>query len=215
MQTDDGLVVLARQGDMDAFAALVRRHQDPVYRALYRLVSSEQDAQDLAQEVFLRVYRSLDSFTGAAAFATWLHRITRNAATDWLRARRRQLPAMPWPGPAESDSAAAREPPSPEGSAEDSVLRRAQAFALRQALERLPPDARQVLLLRHLQHLNYDQIASALQVPVRTVETRLYRARAALRKTLAVAADGEGGESHEVCGSPTPAGRLLGPGTGG
>lgn len=205
-EQDEALARRAQQGNMSAFAALVDRHKGHVYRTLFQVVGDEQDAQDLAQEVFLKVYRALASYRGDAAFSTWLHRLTLNTAFDWLRVRRRR----PLQVPLEPTLEQGLEPASPEGSAEEVALGLERRELLRQALQDLPPDYRQVLLLRHFHHLSYQEIAERIRAPVRTVETRLYRGRALLKEALAAR---EGGGSSAVPGRTAAPGRVLGRGS--
>jgi RNA polymerase sigma-70 factor (ECF subfamily) len=212
-QRDEALAFEAQQGNMQAFADLVDRHKGRIYRTLFQVVGNDQDAQDLAQEVFLKVYRSLAGYRGDAAFTTWLHRLTLNLAFDWLRARKRrplQVPLEPPPDPA--DDRPALELASGEETPEDTALRHDRHQQLHKAIQELPPDYREVVLLHHFHHLSYQQIAERLDAPVRTIETRLYRARLLLKKTLT---EWEGGDSGDVRRSPPAAGRLLGSGAHG
>ncbi|BAD39166.1 RNA polymerase ECF-type sigma factor [Symbiobacterium thermophilum IAM 14863] len=204
---DETLAFAAQQGDMDAFAALVERHKGRVYRTLYQVVGDAADAQDLAQEVFVKVFRNLGSYRGDAAFTTWLHRVTLNVAFDWLRARKRRpltVPLEPPPGEEEHRQA---DLPSPEAGPEELTLREERRRRLRDAIDRLSPDYKEVVLLYHFYHLSYQQIADRLGVPVRTVETRLYRARANLKRMLV---SWEGGERVEVQRCAPAPGSVLG-----
>lgn len=199
VHADAGLVAQAQQGDRVAFATLVDRHRDRVYRILVRMVGDDQDAQDLAQEVFLKLYRSLGGFRGDADFTTWLHRLTVNLALDHLRARSRQplqVPLTPLPDRVDAGP-----------SAEDSVLHHERQRQLLAAVQDLPLAYRRTLLLRHQHHLTYEQIAAHIRAPVRTVETHLYRARALLRAALKAA---EEGQRRELPGSAPAPGSLLG-----
>lgn len=203
---DEELAFQAQQGNMQAFADLVDRHKGRVYRTLFQVVGSDQDAQDLAQEVFLKVYRSLAGYRGDAAFTTWLHRLTLNLAFDWLRARKRrplQVPLEPSPDPEERP---AREVASADEGPEELALRQDRHRQLHKAIQELPDDYREVVMLHHFHHLSYQQIAERLDAPVRTIETRLYRARLLLKKVLT---ETEGGGSSEVRRSTAVAGRLL------
>jgi len=201
-ERDDVLAAQAQNGNMTAFAALVDRHKGHVYRTLFQVVGHEQDAQDLAQEVFLKVYRSLAGYRGEAAFSTWLHRLTLNTAFDWLRARRRR----PLQVPLEPALEQGHEPANPEGSAEEMALNLERRELLAQALQDLPPDYRQVLMLRHFHHLNYQEIAERIRAPVRTVETRLYRGRALLKQALSAREGGGNSAMRERAAAP---GRVL------
>jgi RNA polymerase sigma-70 factor (ECF subfamily) len=212
VERDEHLALAAQQGNTAAFATLVERHKGRVYRTLYQVIGDEQEAQDLAQEVFLKVYRALPGYRGDAAFTTWLHRLTLNLAFDWLRARKRRPLQVPLEPPPDPDERPALELPSPDEGPEDAALRRERYRQLHAAIQGLPPDYREVILLYHFYHLSYQQIADRLGVPVRTVETRLYRARILLKKTLATA---EGGDSGGVQRTAPVVGSLLGTGAHG
>lgn len=204
---DEALAFEAQEGNMQALAALVERHKGRVYRTLYQIIGNAEDAEDLSQEVFLKLFRALGSYRGDAAFTTWLHRLTLNAAFDWLRARRRRPLTVPLEPPEEE----AREPVTPvappaEGP-EETALRSERRQQLRQAIEALSPEYRDVVILYHFHHLSYQQIGDRLGLPVRTVETRLYRARAQLRKRLMAM---EGGDGGGVQGGSPPPGCVLG-----
>jgi RNA polymerase sigma-70 factor, ECF subfamily len=206
---DEALAIEAQQGNMQAFAALVERHKGRVYRTLYQVVGDEQDAQDLSQEAFLKVYRSLAGYRGDAAFTTWLHRLTVNLALDWLRARKRRPIQVPLEPPGDRDERPAIEPAAPEEGPEEAALRHERRLHLQQAIQGLPSDYREVVLLYHFHHLSYQQIADRLDCPVRTVETRLYRAKQLLKKTLT---GGEGGDGGGVQSRAAVPERVLGSG---
>ncbi len=192
---------------MDAFAALVNRHKGRVYRTLYQVVGDAADAQDLAQEVFVKVFRNLGSYRGDAAFTTWLHRVTLNMAFDWLRARKRRPLTVPLEPPPGQEEQRMPDLPSPEAGPEELTLREERRRNLRAAIDRLSPDYKEVVLLYHFYHLSYQQIADRLGIPVRTVETRLYRARANLKRMLTSL---EGGERVEVQRCAPATGGVLG-----
>lgn len=203
---DETLAFQAQEGNMEAFAALVERHKGRVYRTLYQVVGNAEDAQDLAQEVFVKLFRSLSSYRGDAAFTTWLHRLTLNLSFDWLRARKRRPLSVPLEPPPDREEARAPEPVSPDEGPEELALRAERRENLRKAILQLSDDYREVVLLYHFHHLSYQQIGERLGVPVRTVETRLYRARAQLRRLLTSA---EGGDSGGVRSGSPISGRLL------
>lgn len=206
-ERDETLAFEAQQGNMQAFAVLVDRHKGRVYRTLFQVVGDEQDAQDLSQEVFLKVFRALSGYRGEAAFTTWLHRLTLNLAFDWLRARKRRPLQVPLTPPPDQEDRPAIEPVSPDETPEETVLREDRRQQLREAIHRLPPDYREVILLHHIHHLSYQQIAERIDAPVRTIETRLYRARAMLKKMLT---EGEGGAGSGVHGRAVEASTVLG-----
>lgn len=192
-QRDEALAFEAQQGNMPAFATLVERHKGRVYRTLYQVVGDEQDAQDLAQEVFLKVFRSLAGYRGDAAFTTWLHRLTLNLAFDWLRARKRRPLQVPLEPAADPEERPAPEIATADEGPEEALLRNDRRRELQQAIQNLPPDYREVILLYHFHHMSYQQIADRLDTPVRTVETRLYRAKALLKRMLTGTEGGDGG----------------------
>lgn len=202
--TDEELLSLTAQGDMGAFGQLVERHKDRVYRVVYRMVAHDQDAQDLAQDVFLRAYRSLYTFRGDSRFTTWLHRLTVNLTLDWLRSRGRRPVQVPIE-PAGDDA-----PPvsvvAPEPGPEEQTLRSERRKELWTAIQALPPDYREVVVMHHFHGLSYQSIAERLGCPLRTIETRLYRARHQLKRILT-----EGGGGHAVHGSGAFAGALSKP----
>lgn len=203
---DETLAFEAQQGNMQAFSDLVERHKGRVYRTLFQVVGDAHDAEDLAQDVFVKVFRALSSYRGDAAFTTWLHRLTLNLAFDWLRARKRRPLSVPLEPPTDRDQAPAPELASPDEGPEELTMRAERREHLRKAIQDLSPDYREVVLLHHFHHLSYQQIAERLDVPVRTVETRLYRARAQLKK-LVVAM--EGGDGGGVQGGTAVPRRLL------
>lgn len=189
MRTDDAaLARLSRQGDRQAFEALVIRHQTSVYRLALRMLRSPQDAEDAAQEAFLRAYLALPGFRGDAAFKTWLYRIASNVCLDRLRRGSQEIPD-------ERSATAARDAPGAAGANPlGRLLRREERRDLAGALQALPPHYRVAIVLHYVQGLSYREIAEVLEIAPRTVETRLYRAKALLRARLAetVAAGGGG-----------------------
>ncbi len=177
--TMDELVRAAAEGDQDAFAQLVRQYEDQVYRLALRMCPDPEDARDVAQEAFLSAWRGLPAFRREAGFATWLYRLTANAAIDHLRRTRRQRGNVSLDDE-ELQLDAVDEGPGPQQSAERRELREAVADGLR----RLPDGHRAVLVLREFQGMSYQEIAETLSMDLGTVKSRISRARAALRKIL-------------------------------
>lgn len=161
-------------GDLEAYDRLVAVHQDRIYQVTYRITGNHEDAWDAAQETFLNAFRSLARFRGAALFSTWLHRIAVNAALDLIR-RRPPQPTVPL----ESVTISGGTEPADAASRSDVQRRINQAIAL------LPAEQRVVVVLRDLQGLSYEDIASALRIPPGTLRSRLSRGREALRRLLA------------------------------
>lgn len=168
---DAMLVRAARRGDLDAFEALVRRHQGPIFRLALRITGSDADAQDAAQESFVRAWRSLRRFRGDSSFSTWMHRITTNACLDLLAAR-------PDQGPLPETLSDVRGDPSTLAETHERMR------ALQTCVRALPPDARAALVLREFQGLSYEEVAEVLGVSLAAVKGRIHRARLQLVETM-------------------------------
>jgi len=196
LSPDGKLVARARQGDRDAYRVLVERYQRRVFHLAYSLVRNPDDAADVSQEVFVKVYLRLDTFKGESNFATWLFRITSNLASDLIRRRGTSAPVA-----FEEDAAETVEGSELHGSGiaaqleaspQRHTLRRELGEKLEEALAKLPEKHRAILLLREVEGLSYEEIAEALQVPPGTVMSRLFHARAKMQKLLSdYVADGE------------------------
>ncbi len=169
------LIRRARDGDQEAFRVLVERYQGAVYNLAYRMLGDPQEAEDAAQEIFVRIYRQLAQYDSERKFSTWVLAIATNFCIDQLRRRRLQLVPLeqivPW--------ARAREA-GPEGAALD---REAQDEVQR-LLRKLPEKYRAPLVLRYWQDLSCAEIAEVLKVPEGTVKTQLHRARKALGRLI-------------------------------
>ncbi|HET6486532.1 MAG TPA: sigma-70 family RNA polymerase sigma factor [Spirochaetia bacterium] len=173
--TDGEIIERVQGGQTRHFAELVRRYQDPVYAMALRFLGSPGDAEDTAQEVFLRAFRGLSSFKGEARFSTWLYRITFNLCTDSLR-RRKRLDGVTLD---RADLVA-----DDRVDVEDGLLSAEARSRVRQCLDTLDERYRTVVVMLYYQKLSYEQISQVLGVPLKTVETRLYRARKLLRDSL-------------------------------
>lgn len=184
--TDEHLVEQFLQGNKAAFEEIVIRYEQKVFQLAYRLCSNPDDASDLAQEAFIKVYRNLAQWRGQAAFSTWLYRIVTNTFLDEVRKRkRRPLIAVSLDAsiPTE-DGEIVREFPSPSANPEEKYLQHELRLVVRQALAELAPDYRVVLTLRDIQGHTYEEIAEITELNLGTVKSRISRARAALRKKL-------------------------------
>jgi RNA polymerase sigma-70 factor (ECF subfamily) len=174
---DRTLARQAQRGDQEAFATLVTRHQRYVYNLAYRLLHDPQEAEDLAQEAFLRAWRGLAGFRGDSKFTTWLYRIVTNLCYNRLPRLRRQLCET---DPAELETVASPSAPDPPSMVEAAER---SAFLHRQ-IASLPEKYRLVITLFYLQELSYDEIAGVLDLPLGTVKTHLYRARERLQRQI-------------------------------
>ena len=172
---DDEIALIdrSRTGDTRAFDLLVDAYQDRIYHLVYRITGNQSDAQDAAQEAFVKAYRSLGSFRSQAAFSTWLHRIAVNAAMDIVR-RRRPRVADPL------EAAVPAADPLADGAERVEIRQR-----IHRAIAALPVEQRMVVILRDVQGWTYEEIAGVVQAPIGTVRSRLARGREALRMALA------------------------------
>lgn len=163
-------------GDADAFSLLVEAYQKNVYNLALRMTGNPEDALDMAQEAFIRAYNSLSSFRGDSKFSVWLYRIVSNVCLDFLRARKgRTAVSLSQTGPDGED--AALEIPDERALPEAELERALTRDAVRRGLQALPDDQREILLLREIQGLSYEEIAAALSLEGGTVKSRIFRAR--------------------------------------
>lgn len=174
---DIDLLPAATAGDMDAFEALVRRYQARMVGLARTLTGSSEEAEDLAQEVFVRVFRSLSSFRADSSFRTWLYRVAINVARSH-NARRRRVGAV-WQDSGE-DGETVFDPADPVDFESGWITR----DLVGRALDRLPDDMRVAVTLRDVHGLGYRDIAETIGVPIGTVESRIFRARQRLRAVL-------------------------------
>ena len=174
-------VEAARKGDQAAFEQLVRAYEKRVFALTLRMCGSPEDAAEAAQETFLAVWQGLGSFRGEASFSTWLYRLASNACVDFLRRENRHRAAA---GPSIDDEEMNLEvsdpAPTPQEAAERAELRSQVEAGLRE----LPPEYRQVLILREIHQLSYEEIGQALCLDSGTVKSRISRGRKRLRKFL-------------------------------
>lgn len=180
---DDLLIRRAQAGDGEAFEQLLLAHQKQVYNLCYRMVQDPDDALDLSQETFLRVWRCLGQYQFASAFSTWLYRLCSNLCIDFLRRKKRRqtVPLTFEDAEGEEQTLSVADPaPSPEEQVELTLTRETMAAAMAQ----LPPEHRLILQLRVVEQLPYEQIAQILDVQIGTVKSRLSRARSNLKKIL-------------------------------
>ena len=164
------------RGDVNAFEKLVVEYEKNVYAIAQRMTGNPEDAADMTQETFIKAYNSLSSFRGDSKFSVWLYRIANNVCLDFLRSKNRRptvsLSAEDDDGE-ETQLDIADESQSPELLLESSLTR----DAVRRGLDSLPPDYKQILLLREIQGLSYEEIAAALGIESGTVKSRIFRAR--------------------------------------
>ena len=186
-EQDRVLLEAAQQGDRAAFRKLVERHQRRVFAIAYSIVRDENDAKEIAQEVFLKVYRNLDKFKGGSSFFTWLYRIVTNMSIDVTRrAGRRYMEQLDeHKGYETRDGALSPMISRLEGQDPLRVVRRAELAArIQKALEELPSYHASVILMREIEGLSYEEMAQAMGVSKGTIMSRLFHARQKMQRAL-------------------------------
>lgn len=178
-RSDEELVAACREGDESAFDVLVTRWDRKIRGAIFRIVGSEDEARDLCQEAFFKAYRHLGTFKQEARFSSWLYQIALNLCRDRLR-RRRGRTMVSLDDVDEGGLGMVESRPSPLDLVEGRDLRRRVAAAV----AALPEEQREVIVLKEYQGLTFLEIAQALDVPISTVKTRLYRGLVLLRGRL-------------------------------
>jgi RNA polymerase sigma-70 factor, ECF subfamily len=181
--SDQQLVERVQAGEKAAFDLLVRKYQHRVLKLVSRFVSDAAEAEDVAQEAFLKAYRALASFRGDSAFYTWLYRIAINTAKNALVSNRRRPVDfdLDLQDPEQYDRhARLKEGDTPEGVLLTEEIRN----VVERAMEQLPEDLRTAIVLRELEGLSYEEIAEAMDCPVGTVRSRIFRAREAIDRKL-------------------------------
>ena len=178
MRTDEQLVQVCRQGDARAWEELVRRHQDRILNLAYQFTGNREEARDLAQEIFVRLYRKIDRYDSSRSFKTWFNSLARNLCIDHYRQKRSQPSIHGTPVDEMGTLAAPVE--SPHRRAE----RRSESEFLMRAMDRLGEASREALVLKELQGHSIEEVAAMLELPVGTVKSRLFRARLELAQTI-------------------------------
>ena len=171
---DRDLILRTRRGETDAFGELVRRYQVAVFNVCYRLMGERHEAEDMAQEAFIRAYGRLESYDPERPFGPWMRRVAANVCIN-------RFESLPAPQPVLDEE---RDPDDPAQRPEPVAEQRDEADHLRRALLSLPTHYRAVLELRHYQELSYEEIAETLQLPLSDVKSHLFRARKLLAEKL-------------------------------
>lgn len=177
---DRVLIEKTKLGERNAFAELVELYKDKIFNYLYRLTGSREDAEDLAQETFLRAYVKIEGFDNTMRFSPWIYRIAQNAAVDMMRKRKPLVSLDDTPfsdGDGHLSWQVACQDPGPEEQVHFQHLK----SEIEEVIMTLPLAYRSVLLLRYTQEMSYEDLSRALDMPITTVKTRLHRAREALR----------------------------------
>jgi RNA polymerase sigma-70 factor (ECF subfamily) len=181
--SDQAFVDRAKRGDRRAFDALVLKYQQKIVKLAMRYVRDPSEALDVAQEAFIKAYRALPGFRGESAFYTWLYRIAINVAKNYVVSAQRQPLQWPTEGPDDEPREPGpelRDDETPEGLAMQAQLQE----TVERAISALPEELRTAIVLRELEGLSYEEIAVAMDCPVGTVRSRIFRAREAIDEAI-------------------------------
>ncbi len=185
-KSDRDLVLACQRREPAAFEELVKRHQRTVYALLYQLAPDWSDTSDLAQEVFIRVWRSINNLRNPSSFRSWLTQIVTNLFYDELRKRPRRLPTVSMDESLDDEETdgATRDIPDTSAQPDEKVLSTELNEVIRQAMLRLPEQFRTAIVLREVEGLSYEEIAVITKTEMGTVKSRIARARTKLQELL-------------------------------
>jgi RNA polymerase sigma-70 factor, ECF subfamily len=183
-EVDQQLVERAQRGDKRAFELLVAKYQRKLGRLLSRLVRDPAEVEDVTQEAFIKAYRALPSFRGESAFYTWLYRIGINTAKNYLVAMGRRAPTSTGFDHEEAENFEDAEQLRDTATPENELIGKQIAATVNRAMEQLPEDLRTAITLREIEGLSYEEIAAAMDCPIGTVRSRIFRAREAIAAEL-------------------------------
>jgi RNA polymerase sigma-70 factor (ECF subfamily) len=184
---DAGLVLSCIKGDLDAFESLVKKYEKKMFNVSYRIAGNYEDASEIVQDAFVSAYRNLKSFRGQSRFLTWLTAITINLSKNrlkQLKARNAHEPVSIDDPIRTEDGQVAADPPSNEPTVLDRMERQDVRRKVRDCIEALEPDFREVIVLRDMQDFSYEEIGNMLKVREGTIKSRLFRAREAIKDCL-------------------------------
>lgn len=191
---DRRLVARALEGDESAYSELLRRFRRPVFSLIYRMIGDREQAEDLAQEAFVKAFNNLSSYNPKYRFSSWLFKIANNHAIDYLRRAKLQTVSIhgsPHAASAEREEETRIVLEAHDETPEQEVMALELGGAIEEAIARLRPEYRTAIILRHVESRPYEEIAEIMDIPIGTVKTFLHRARAELRDVLAPLRDEE------------------------
>ena len=184
-QPDADIMLRVRAGDQSAFEYLVQKYRRPMVSFMYRMARNSAVAEDLAQEVFLRVYRSRETYEASAKFSTWLYRIATNLAVNHARDTRHERPEVQVSlDEPDEDTGTTLELPDASLNAEQQMVRRERLLAIRRKVEALPEQQRLAVIMHKYQQMDYKQIADVLKKSESATKSLLFRAYETLREQL-------------------------------
>jgi RNA polymerase sigma-70 factor (ECF subfamily) len=183
-EVDQALVERAQNGDKQAFGLLVSKYQRKLNRLLSRLIRDPAEVEDVTQEAFVKAYRALPSFRGDSAFYTWLYRIGVNTAKNYLVSQGRRAPTATEVDSEEAEGYEEGEQLRDINTPEHLLLSKQIGETVNAAMEALPEELRTAIMLREIEGLSYEEIATIMECPIGTVRSRIFRAREAVAERL-------------------------------
>lgn len=191
-ELDRELVERAQRGDKHAFGLLVSKYQRKLSRLLSRFVKDQAEVEDVAQEAFVKAYRALPSFRGDSAFYTWLYRIGINTAKNYLVAMGRRAPTVTGYDSEEAEEFDGGDQLRDINTPESLLMSKQIANTVNEAMRQLPEELRAAIQLREIEGMSYEEIAAAMDCPIGTVRSRIFRARDAIAERLRPLLDTQG-----------------------
>jgi len=183
-EIDSQLVARAQQGDKQAFNLLVEKYQRKLTRLLSRFIRDQAEVEDVTQEAFIKAYRALPAFRGDSAFYTWLYRIGINTAKNYLMAMGRRAPTSTEVEAEDAEGYEEGEQLRDINTPESVLLSNEIAETVNSTIEQLPEELRQAIQMREIEGMSYEEIAQAMNCPIGTVRSRIFRAREAIAERL-------------------------------
>lgn len=177
------LINAAIRGEQAAYGELMRKYRDSIFNLIYRIIRDREQVEDLTQETFVKAFASIRNFNREFAFSTWLYKIATNSSIDYIRKKKLQTLSINKPISHE-DSDYTFELPDSTYEPDKYIIQRQKSKVIADAIEKLPPKYRQVIVLRHNEERDYAEIAKILKIPIGTVKAHIFRARELLYKYL-------------------------------
>ena len=180
--TDEEIVEKIKGGAIELFEEIVRRYQRKLVNYIYRMINDFDSAMELCQEVFIKVFNSLDKYNPSYKFTTWIHRISSNATIDWMR--KKKIDAFSIDNDSDDSMSMSQQLPSDDLNPLQNLEMSQLQQRIEDAIEDLPFIYKQLIILRHINELSYDEISEAVDLPLGTVKNRIFRGREMLKAKL-------------------------------
>lgn len=177
------MISAAIRGEQAAYGTLMKKYRDSIFNLIFRIIRDREQVEDLTQETFVKAFASLKSFNREFAFSTWLYKIATNSSIDYIRKKKLHTTSINKPISHE-DSDYTMELPDSTYEPDKFIIQRQKSKIIAEAIEKLPPKYRQVIILRHNEERDYAEIAKILKIPIGTVKAHIFRARELLYKSL-------------------------------